>query len=165
MPSGNRNTLKGNLARNNRGLGFLIGLTANAITLTRNRAIGSINGAGFQIAGNEHKVSGNHAKINEGNGFVFLGNDMKVHSNKAMSNAGSGFFFQSGSGLFVLGNIALKNQVHGIEFNIGAINSNILGNIALRNEEDDLFDGNFPDCDNNKWKLNRFKTRNQTCIR
>ena len=166
--TGTRNTLKANLAENNNGLGFSIGINTDSNILTKNLAIGSNNSPGFQIAGNRHKVSQNLSANNTGpggNGFNFLGDDMKVLSNKAISNAGSGFFFQSGSGHFVLGNIALKNQVHGIEFDSGAINSKIRVNIAKRNEGVDLFDDNFPDCDNNSWKFNFFTSRNQPCIR
>ena len=47
--TGTRNTLKANLAENNNGLGFSIGINTYSNILTKNRAIGSINSGGFRL--------------------------------------------------------------------------------------------------------------------
>lgn len=163
---GNRNTLKGNLARENNGDGFFAH-SKNDNSFIKNRAISNI-GKGFSISGNRNDFRKNLAKDN-GNGsfdagFNLEGNNVKVLWNKSVRNSGAGFLIQFGSSrVTVLGNIAKKNKEQGIRVSQGAIDNTLKGNVAVRNKGNDLSDGN-PHCDNNKWKWNWFKTGNKNCI-
>ena len=152
---GQGNTFKENLASNNENFGFDQPV-ANDNTYTKNRAIDTTNADGFRLIGNRTLVSQNLAKGNDNSfGFLLQGNAVQVLQNKAIDNL-LGIGLDVGSGYQALGNTAKKNLV-GIALNTGAINSQIVGNTAVRNTDTDLADLN-DDCDNNEWVGNRFRT-------
>ena len=158
-----RNTLKKNLARGPGFAGFGEEPGEENVYIN-NRAIGSPMEIGFSIEGNRAKLSGNLAKNANMNGFTLNGEDMRVRFNTAIGNGEEGFQIETGSGLKVSGNTVLKNKGDGIRLDQGVTNSEVHGNIAFGNKGTDLLDENV-DCDENKWRFNFFKTRNQKCIR
>jgi len=166
ISSGNHNTLKANLASANI-LGFLVDVDGNDTTLIKNRAIANRNDGpvgGFLVRGTRNTLIKNLAKDNkDSDGFRIQGTNHVVIWNKAIGNV-IGIELDSGSGILVLGNTAKKSRVFGIFVSHTAHGNKLRGNIALRNGVTDLVDNN-PDCDENDWKWNWFKTRNQDCIK
>ena len=161
----NHNTLKENLARGNGRDGFFTNPGASDNTFTKNQSISNTQ-RGFFIQGNRNYLTNNLAKDNdegpndedsEDNGFEISGNGNQVLSNTSIRNGNDGFQFLNGSGNTVLGNTAKKNGRNGIRLRNSAINSQVVGNTARRNDEADLVDVNL-NCDNNEWIGNRFGT-------
>ena len=182
------NAIQYNMARGNGRIGFVVGnmvggnriahnvAKENAIGITiaqiggivkknvafKNRAVG------FEIAGPNISIEGNLAKDN-GNGdfpeisqgFQIAGENLNLMGNTAIGNLDEGYLVV-GLGHTLKLNTAVKNGTAGIRS--GATDSTFRGNLALGNKGTDLVD-EILGCDNNDWKFNFFKTRNQNCIR
>ena len=167
-PEPRENRFRRNFSKENAG-GFNIissgELAKNNVALV-NRAFG------FRIVGDQNEVVGNLASRN-GNGdfpefsagFLIQGTDITVFQNIATRSLQQGFRLESGNHYTLNRNIALRNGKEGIQLVDGAMDSTLRGNLALDNKGTDLVDDNFPDCDDNNWSFNFFRTRNQTCIR
>ena len=164
---GNRNTIRNNLAQDNLGNGIFVEGNDNSVVKNKAIANDKIEGVGgIMVLGSRNRVLKNfsHNTI-RGSGILVQGNEMLLLWNRTTGNFQNGLHLLLGSENWVLGNLANRNQKNGIRLDEGAIDSTILGNLALSNKADDLSDGN-SDCDNNTWRLNRFKTTNQpNCIR
>ena len=170
--AGNKNFLKKNRAQGNQTAGFATPGGSTGSTFIQNRALsndpGGGGGAGFIINGSRHRVIKNYAENNLDGYQISAGEDNIVLFNKALKNRRAGFFLNVGSGQTLAGNLAKENKQYGIWIRASTDNT-LLGNRALENGEFDLVDDN-EDCDDNTWRLNRFRTSRTTplnagCIR
>ncbi len=160
---GNWNVLEGNLANDNEAYGFLVAGSNN--TLDGNSALKNLTD-GFFIAADATK---NVLKHNKG----FENGDEPKDG-----DAASGFHV-AGPGNTLEENLAMRNGFYGIHVAEGAIGNEVSKNTAFDNlgwdeVEDvnpdviggsriDLLDENA--CGANKWTLNVFGVRSQSCIK
>ena len=115
------------------------------------------NGLGYTASKNGNTFIANLAKDCRTAGFNVDGNNLILIKNRAIRNSGDGITVRFGSGLKMLHNTVKRNTRYGIELQEGAINSIVVRNVSKSNGISDLKDGN-PNCDNNQWVGNRFKT-------
>lgn len=129
---------------------------------------------GFELRGDGPK--GNTAEwctaiksgtIESGKGIQFRGPGY-AYKCSVFGSSGEGFQIQDGvSGATIERCLVIYNAQDGIEIEAGATGNSIKRNIVFLNGDGitffDLFDGNDA-CDNNKWKRNKFRTRNLDCI-
>ncbi len=87
----------------------------------------------------------------------------QITRNKVMETDGPGILLDGCSHIPLRRNELIKN-VTGLHLLEGSTFNEITRNTAIENTEIDLVDDN-PDCDNNRWKRNRFGTANQDCIK
>jgi parallel beta helix pectate lyase-like protein len=160
--SGDSNTLTGNTAANNGGIGFQVGGFTHV--LMKNTA--NQNGAdGFDITGDSHILTSNTATNNSTNGLHIEGDHNQLTLNTATGNKGSGIFVPGDSNTLKFNN-ASGNILDGIGIFDGHVGNHVLQNKAKGNGVSffDLEDGN-EECTSNKWKRNRFVTKDPVCIR
>ena len=147
-PEASRNLLKNNVARRAFN-GFVINIRSTANSLVSNKAL-KMENVGFGIIGEDNRILWNTARQGDRNGFE-------------LGDIGGNFL---ATGTKMIGNTAIKNGMIGILVLENSTDNTMIGNTAFKNTEKDLVDGNMdPPCDNNTWKFNFFKSRNQTCIR
>lgn len=102
-----------------------------------------------------------------GKGIQFRGPGY-AYKCSVFGSSGEGFQIQEDvRGVTIERCLAINNAEDGIEIEVGATDNSIMRNIVFSNGDGDtsfdLFDGNDA-CDNNKWKRNKFRTRNLDCI-
>ena len=141
---------------------------SQGIGVVKNNVALNNEGVGFSIGGEAGMTAeGNLAKGNGGRGFDISGIGVTAIGNTAFGSGQEGFWIFPGSEQITLKhNVAIKSGLDGIILKDGTSDSTIHGNLALGNKGTDLVDENLnPSCDNNSWKFNFFKSRNQNCIR
>ena len=130
------------------------------------------NSVGFSLTrSSQNVIQGNLATENSFLGIQIIGGSENKVVNNLVTNNGD--VVLGGLGIWLLGGTAL-NEVHanivignsevsnGIEVGLGSTQNNVAGNTALGNGFD-MEDAN-PNCDDNRWRGNRFDTANQSCI-
>jgi len=154
-----RSTLARNFASANERDGFLI--AGSGSVLTDNRALGSR--VGFTVVGSGNRLVRNEGRANligifldaRAIGSALLGN--VTTRNAAAGIVASG----PRSRLFL--NRSEDNAAFGVRLTASAAASAISGTLAARNGVADLADES-PGCGANRWRNNRFETRNQSCV-
>jgi parallel beta-helix repeat protein len=155
----NSHTVKGNVAKGNNAIGFQI--EGDGSMFEKNTADGN-QGEGFDVKGASNTLAkntatGNHHQI----GFFVDGDRNKLTSNTATSNlSGIGI---NGEFNTLEQNTADTNGVEGIFINAPFAGNLVSANKATKNDISDLFDAN-DECTSNKWKHNKFRTKNPSCI-
>ena len=133
--------LEGNVVRKpgDNSFGIVLGTGANDCDLVRNNVNDTIS-----VNSNNNNIINNIANDNF-NGIFVAGNNNEIHANTTNNNSAHGLWL----GCNFSGNCPSGN--------------NISGNTSLGNSVFDMEDDT-PNCDNNKWRGNKFKTANQSCI-
>ncbi len=185
--SGNSDTVKGNVAKNNGGIGFQITTKSDGGSLFEKNTADE-NDTGFDLKGGSNTLTNNTATDN------FDGFDVEGGSNTLTNNTATGGFL---TGIFVDGdrnkltsntskgnldgigingefntleqNTANSNEADGIFINSPFAGNLVSGNKATgnafgRSDKFDLDDFN-DECTSNEWKKNKFHTKNPSCIR
>lgn len=122
-------------------------------------------GDGIEVNGSGNNIFNNKASGNESEGIGVAGGSNRIVRNTVIRNE-EGIEIE-GTGACdndVRGNMARENTGAGIIIEEGATNNKIISNVSLRNGTYDLSDDQ-PDCDENTWRVNISRTRNQNCIR
>lgn len=154
-----RGTLLRNVATANERDGFLVDGTG--VQLVDNRAVGSR--LGFVVAGAEGRLVRNEARENVIGIFVDdRARENALVANVATRNIAAGIVAAGTRNRLVL-NRAADNVTHGLRVTTAASALAISGTVARRNGALDLTDDT-PGCGGNRWRNNRFETRNQTCV-
>ena len=128
------------------------------VTATRNSA------DGFLVIGTpstNNVFEGNVATLNDRFGISIIGGGENTIVNNLVTNNEVGIDLAFADLNKIYANTATSNTLMGISL-IRATQNEIHGNTALGNAED-MFDGE-PNCDDNRWRGNRFDTANQSCI-
>jgi parallel beta-helix repeat protein len=126
------------------------------VTATRNSI------AGFLVSGSTNNlIQGNVATLNDDLGIsIQIGGENTIANNLVMNNKiGIDIAFANLNKIYA--NTATSNTLRGIS--LTGTQNEIGGNTALSNSFEDMFDG-APNCDDNRWRGNRFDTANQSCI-
>lgn len=156
---GQRNTLARNFASASERDGFLIG--GSGSILTDNRALGGR--VGFTVVGGSNRLVRNEGSEN----LIGIFLDARARSNALLANVTSrntaAGIVTSGERNRLLLNRAEDNVAHGVRVTPGARTTAISGTLARRNGLNDLVDET-PGCGANRWRNNRFGTRNQHCV-
>jgi parallel beta helix pectate lyase-like protein len=139
MVGGSRNLLIDNSVTSSVCNGFAV--TGSDNLLIHNESVGTLLCGTFSIRGERNALVRNTARDSVSDGFGVFGSGHTFVNNVARSNAGSGLHVLSGS-----------------------TGNSIIRTIAADNAVFDLQDDN-PDCDNNRWRANVFRTSNNACIR
>ena len=145
--------------------------------ITRNNVVGN----GF--AGPEELADGIGILQQGPAQIVCVASGNSVLQNVATGNAANGIFLggRGSSGNTINGNVVRNNGIDGIRLTgpggpssrcgvvlttpcPGAINNTLVGNVGQSNMEHDAHDGN-PNCDNNLWRNNSFRTVFRGCER
>lgn len=114
--------------------------------------------AGIVCVASGNTIKSNVSAGNDRHG-IFMGgrgsHDNDVSSNRVDNNGGDGLHLEGPS-----------NNRAGEQVTPGAVGNRLLNNIGRGNDGFDGFDGNEnPPCDDNKWRSNRLRTVNQSCVR
>jgi parallel beta-helix repeat protein len=128
------------------------------VTATRNSA------DGFVVIGSlstNNVFQGNVATLNDLFGISIIGGrENTIVHNLVMNNeVGIDLVFANLNKIYA--NTASSNTLMGIS--LRGTQNEIGGNTALSNAVEDMFDS-APNCDDNRWRGNRFGTANQSCI-
>lgn len=119
------------------------------------------SGDGIVLASDANHVRDALALFHDGAGIAVHGSASVVTDSFAIGNQVG--FLVTGSGSVLLGNRAEDNLAHGVRAAPQARALAISGTAARRNGLDDLADET-PGCGDNRWRDNRFATRNQPCV-
>jgi hypothetical protein len=154
-----RGTLARNFASANERDGFLIG--GSGSHLSDNRAIGSM--VGFTVVGGQNRLVRNEGSQN----LIGIFLDRRATGNALLANVTSrntaAGIVTSGERNRLLLNRAEENVAHGVRVTPTARTTAISGTVARGNGVNDLVDET-PGCGANRWRNNRFETRNQDCV-
>jgi parallel beta-helix repeat protein len=115
--------------------------------------------AGVRIEGDHAQIVCNTAGDNRGFGISVEGNDHLVYNNTACFNQRSGLRLY-GSSSRLARNRSSENMESGILLVKGSDNNRIESNVALKNKQYDIFDGNLPDACTNGYRFDLFQTSN-----
>ena len=128
------------------------------VTATRNSV------AGFGVFGSfstNNVFQGNVATLNGLFGIELIGSGRNTIANNVVTNNEVGIDLALANRNNIYANTVTSNTLWGISLR-GTQNA-IGGNTALSNAVGDMFDS-APNCDDNRWRGNRFGTANQPCI-
>ena len=138
------------------------------------------NVKGFRVGSDNNVLTLNKALQNEEDGFyIAIGADNNhLKLNWASENGDDGFGLEESTGNVLMLNAAKRNGDSGISLEEGSTNNEVKLNLALDNAQNqegtegepelDELDFDLADeseeCDSNTWRLNKYGTKNQTCI-
>jgi parallel beta-helix repeat protein len=128
------------------------------VTATRNSI------AGFVVIGSlstNNLFQGNVATLNDDFGIEIIGSVENTITNNLVMNNEVGIDLAFANLNKIYANTATSNTFRGIS--LAGTQNEIGGNTALGNAVEDMFDS-APNCDDNRWRGNRFGTANQSCI-
>jgi parallel beta-helix repeat protein len=142
------------------GLEFFEVTSSEVIQVTSTRNVT----AGFVVIGTDstnNLFQGNVATLNGTSGVELVFSSENTIVNNLVMNNLVGIDLAFGNLNKIDANIATSNMSMGIS--VRGMQNEINGNTALSNLVQDMFDRE-PNCDDNRWRGNRFDTANQPCI-